>query len=236
MVQKQLIKKRSKQSFRIVKYLVVGFFSLIIFYLILAFILSQFSLSGEDEKNSNIEIYIVNTGVHTDFILPKKNKLINWDTIYPIINTLVKDTSLSFIAIGWGDRNFFLNTPTWDDLTMSTALKATFGLGNAALHINYYEQVPTHFKYQKIMLSENQYYKLINYILENTTMKNNRPIQIVPAFPEILQNNDAYYESPGSYGLFYTCNTFINQGLIASGKRAALWTPFAGGIFHHYEE
>ncbi|MFM7331368.1 MAG: DUF2459 domain-containing protein, partial [Brachymonas sp.] len=54
--------------------------------------------------------------------------------------------------MGWGDRNFFLNTPTWDDLTLSTALNATFGLGSAALHINYYKEVPTNFEYKRIFI------------------------------------------------------------------------------------
>lgn len=236
MKKKQLVIKRTRQSFRVLKYIILGFISLILLYLIVSFILSRFSISGEDEENSTIEIYIVNTGVHTDFVLPKKNTIVNWDTIFPHENTKDKDTTLNFVAVGWGDRNFFLNTPTWDDLTLSTALNATFGLGSAALHINYYKEVPTNFEYKRIFISANQYRKLVDFILNNAVMEKNKPKVITPPHPEILQSNDAYYESPGSYGLFYTCNTFINQGLIASGKRAALWTPFAGGIFDQYEE
>jgi uncharacterized protein (TIGR02117 family) len=236
LVKRPNIKRKVRQAFRLLKYLFLGFVGIVLFYLIVAFVLSRFSIEGIEEENSTIEIAIVNTGVHTDFVLPKKNLVVNWDTLFPIENTLKKDTSLNFIAIGWGDRNFFLNTPTWDDLTVNTAVNAALGLGEAALHINYHQEIPTSHEHKRIYISENQYRKLVNYILENTVLQGNKPKKITPPIPSILQSNDTYYEAPGSYGLFYTCNTFVNQGLIASGKRAALWTPFAGGIFDHYEE
>ena len=45
------------------------------------------------------------------------------------------------ISIGWGDKGFYLDTPTWAELKLSTALIAGFGLGNAALHITYYDEI-----------------------------------------------------------------------------------------------
>ncbi|MBM3454806.1 MAG: DUF2459 domain-containing protein [Bacteroidetes bacterium] len=236
MNKKQLILIKVRQIFRVIKYIVLGFFSLVLFYFIVAFVLSRFSIQGVDEENSTIEIFIVNTGVHTDFFFPKRNSVVNWDTLFPILNTKEKDTSLNYVAIGWGDRNFFLNTPTWDDLTLSTALKASFGLGPAALHVNYHEDVPSNFEIKRIFLSKNQYRKLVDYTLKNAVTDGKKPVLIAPPYPEIMQSNDAYYESFGSYGLFYTCNTFVNQGLIACGKRGALWTPFSGGIFDQYED
>jgi len=233
---RQSVKKRTRQTARVIKYILLSFIGLVLLYLIAAFVLSRFSIEGINEANSPIEIVIVNSGVHTDFILPKNNSVVNWDTIFPIKNTLKKDSTLQYVSIGWGDRNFFLNTPTWDDLTFNTAINAALGLGEAALHVNYCSGIPINNEYKIIYVSEKQYKNLVIFILENAILENNKPRQIIPHMPETIQSNDAYYESPGSYGLFYTCNSFVNEGLIATGKRAALWTPFAGGIFDHYEE
>jgi hypothetical protein len=107
LVKRPNIKRKVRQAFRLLKYLFLGFVGIVLFYLIVAFVLSRFSIEGIEEENSTIEIAIVNTGVHTDFVLPKKNLVVNWDTLFPIENTLKKDTSLNFIAIGWVIETFF---------------------------------------------------------------------------------------------------------------------------------
>jgi hypothetical protein len=50
----------------------------------------------------------------------------------------------------------------------------------------------------------------------------------------VVSDNDAYYEAHMRYSLFHTCNTWINNGLKASQKKACLWTPTSGGIFYQY--
>jgi hypothetical protein len=46
--------------------------------------------------------------------------------------------------------------------------------------------------------------------------------------------NDSFYEAKGAYTLFYTCNTWANNGLKAINQKAALWTATDRGIFQHY--
>ncbi|HXU27639.1 MAG TPA: DUF2459 domain-containing protein, partial [Bacteroidia bacterium] len=49
-------------------------------------------------------------------------------------------------------------------------------------------------------------------------------------------DNDSFYEAVGVYGLFYTCNTWANNGLKYCGQKACLWTPFEKGIFYQYRK
>ena len=229
------IKKSLIVSLRVLKYVILGFFALILQYMIISFFMSRISI-GEEDESKDVEIYLVNTGVHTDFVVPIQNSIINWDTIFPIKHTLGKDSTCDKISIGWGDKNFFLNIKDWPDLTLPVALTATFGLGGSAIHVVHKKSISSDYQKTKIGLSFGQYKKLCDYIIDNLELKNNQPILIYPKDSSILTQDDAYYESKGSYGMFYTCNTFINNGLYASGKKSAFWTPFAGGIFYHYDD
>ncbi|MFY7811943.1 MAG: DUF2459 domain-containing protein, partial [Flavobacterium sp.] len=46
--------------------------------------------------------------------------------------------------------------------------------------------------------------------------------------------NDAFYEAKGSYSMFKTCNTWVNNALNVAEQKNALWTPTDYGIFVHY--
>jgi uncharacterized protein (TIGR02117 family) len=105
-------------------------------YLIAEIILSCIPSNRDFIPASNeIEIYILSNGVHTDIVLPAKNECKDWTKEIKIDNTLAKDTSINFMAFGWGDKGFYLETPTWADLKFSTAYKAMFSLSNTAIHI-----------------------------------------------------------------------------------------------------
>ena len=59
---------------------------------------------------------------------------------------------------------------------------------------------------------------------------------ILPKNPKVLTENNSFYDAKQTYSLLLTCNTWINNGLKASGQKACLWTPDAGGIFYQYEK
>lgn len=51
----------------------------------------------------------------------------DWSQKIPFSQTKGKSTDFNYIAFGWGDKGFYLDTPTWADLKFSTAFKAAFG-------------------------------------------------------------------------------------------------------------
>jgi hypothetical protein len=48
---------------------------------------------------------------------------------------------VNYLAFGWGDKGFYLNTPEWADLKVSTALNAAFGLSSSAIHSTFYKKL-----------------------------------------------------------------------------------------------
>lgn len=186
-------------------------------------------------SQSSIVIYLWSNGVHTDFVVPTVSPYQNWSDIFLPIH--VKDgQARAWTAIGWGDKGFYLNTPTWADLKVSTALRAVSGTSQSAIHVTYYDDkdVMACQNCAKLYLSPAQYQKLIAYIKQDLKWQDAKAMPI--STEAHYGQNDAFYEAKGSYFLFYTCNTWINDGLKAMDMPSALWTITDRGILQHYHE
>ena len=223
-----------KKCFRFLFFLIVIFISSILIYLACAFIFSRITIEGHKEKKAIHTVYLMKSGIHMDFLLPISNKLKDWQEDFPISNTRSKDSTYKKIAIGWGSKDFYMNTPTWDDLTLKIFLISNFGLGSSAIHVKYYtDTLPKDSKILSLKLSDNQYKKLVKYI-ENSLKRSatTKSSFILPKNPKVLSKNDAYYDAKQNYSLLFTCNSWINNGLKESGQKACLWTPNSQGIFY----
>ncbi|NIG53902.1 TIGR02117 family protein [Chitinophaga sp. Cy-1792] len=204
-------------------------------YLLSAFILSRMSTSKEQVANADIPIYILTNGVHTDIVVPVRTTEIDWSTLIPFSNTTANDSSAQLLAFGWGDKGFYLNTPEWSDLKVSTALKAASGLSTAAIHATYYRQLREDEDCRRIMISKSQYDRLIAYIKKSfKTGADQLPVKIDTHAN--YGSTDAFYEARGHYNIFFTCNTWANNGLKSCGQKACRWTIFDTGIFYQYRK
>ena len=223
-----------KKCFRFLIFSLVIFISCILIYLACAFIFSRITIEGHKEKKAIHTVFLMKSGIHMDFLLPICNELKDWQEEFPISNTRSKDSTYKKIAIGWGSKDFYMNTPTWDDLTLKIFLISNFGLGSSAIHVKYYtDTLPKDSKIVSLKLSANQYKKLVKYI-ENSLKRSGtaKSSFILPKNPKVLSKNDAYYDAKQNYSLLFTCNSWINNGLKASGQKACLWTPNSQGIFY----
>jgi hypothetical protein len=54
----------------------------------------------------------------------------DWGKELPFDNTISKRYDFSYVSFGWGDKGFYLDTPSWAELQPSTAFVAAFGLEN----------------------------------------------------------------------------------------------------------
>ena len=228
---KEFLKRFLKFTFNGVL-ITVGIIAL---YLFSAYLFGKIAVEGAQSNDErDYSIYLLNTGVHTDIVMPKENDLINWTEAFPISNTNAADTSAQLIAIGWGDKGFYLETPRWADLKVSTAFKAAFWLSSSALHTTYYNELPKSMEKVELKVSEKQYKLLITYIKRSVKFSGKKA-----QFIETDANYgdyDAFYEGRGTYSLFFTCNTWVNEALKSSHQRSCVWTPFAGAIFEKFRK
>ncbi|GAA4005006.1 TIGR02117 family protein [Hymenobacter fastidiosus] len=179
-----------------------------------------------------VEAYILSNGVHTDIVLPVQSAQMDWTQLVRYAHTPAADPSMRYVGFGWGDKGFYLDTPTWAQLKPSTAFKAMFWLGESAMHVTFHRQPTEGPACVKIFLTPDQYARLITFI--QTSFEVDQAGQPRPIEGHSYGKFDAFYEAERTYNLFYTCNSWSNEALKAAGQRAALWTPFDAGIFWHY--
>lgn len=204
-------------------------------YLLSAYTLSRISVEKEPNHPPEVTIYILSNGVHTDLVMPVRNEQMDWSKLVKFEDTKGKDSTMSYVGIGWGDKGFYLETPTWADLTFKVAFKAAFHLGTSAIHATFHKELVEGEKCKKIMISKAQYNRLIDYI-KHSFMTDAHGSIINIKTNSNYGDNDAFYEATRVYSLFHTCNTWANNGLKSCGQRAAFWTPTDTGIFCHYAD
>jgi uncharacterized protein (TIGR02117 family) len=209
------------------------FFLLIVIYFVSAFVLSVISVNSgfkQPEKDA-VTIYILTNGVHTDLVLPFQNEQMNWNEyVNPSETTSGKTTD--FVAFGWGDKGFYLQTKTWDDLKLKTAFNALFYLSSTAMHVSFYNKLQENESCKKVLISKDSYQKLVEYVTQSFKLDGAGNSQLIKGAH--YWDNDIFYEANGTYSLFFTCNTWANKGLKDADLKACVWTPFDYGIFRQY--
>lgn len=223
-----------RTSFRYFLRTVAGIVVFVLLWLISALVFPY--ISGgciPAQENKNISIFIESNGVHTDFVLPVKTVQYDWSSILPYSDFESAGPSFECVAIGWGDKGFFIGTPSWSDLKFSTAFNAAFGLGSTAMHVTYKRFQPKESeKCRRLELSPVQYRVLIWYIRSSFRLKDKKIMLIDhPGYTD----HDRFYEANGTYSLFTTCNVWTGNGLRCIGVKTGSWTPLANGVLQNLE-
>lgn len=213
--------------------LILGFVGFLLIYILCVFLLPKISVNSDvNSKGKTIPVYILSNGVHTDIVLPVKNDLYDWSQKVKFDDTVAKDSTANFVAFGWGDKGFYLETPTWNDLKFSTAFRAASGLSTSAIHATFYKNLKENSNCKRLLVSETEYMNLVDFIIDSFQHTSDDFIKIDT--DAVYGKNDAFYEAKGSYSLFHTCNTWANNVLKAGNQKAALWTATDTGILCHY--
>ena len=201
---------------RILKYLLI-IILLPISYILIALILSYIPVNTEQSNdNKTHEIFLSTNGVHIDIILAKGDI----DNI--MLNMINETNKYQYYAFGWGDENFYLNTPTWADLTFSKAFSAMFLKSSTLIHLTRYYNKRTN--WVSIKISDKELEALNKYIYNSFVLNEQEGFKLV--LSQGYSTRDKFYKANGSYSIFYTCNSWANDGLKQSGIKSCVWTPF----------
>ena len=225
--------KRIWWTLRLIKQVLLLIAFILILYLFAAAVGSLIPVNqGQPVPETGIEIFISTNGVHTSFILPSATETLNWEEFVDPAHTLSGGKNSRFISFGWGDLAFYRNTPEWSDLTFTTAFRAAFLRSPSAINVEFLEKSPEGPSSFPMTIKEEQYQRLARFIKESFELDRNGKTKPVPGLH--YNERDVFYHSKRSLNLFYTCNTWTNQGLKESGLKACLWTPIDRGILYHY--
>ena len=127
----------------LVLYFLAALGSFILLYLGFTYLLFFFPVNknAAAEGLKELSIFVMSNGVHTDIVVPVKNEIMDWTRMTKFEHTESKDTTFKFVAFGWGDKGFYLETPQWSDLKFSVAFNAMFHLGSTAMHVDFIHEM-----------------------------------------------------------------------------------------------
>jgi len=220
----------AKRWLRRIAFTLLGFVALTGLYLIVACALVFWPANARPagEAPGDVQAWVLSNGVHTDYVFPIRSATVDWLQVFPLKDFKAPPPDAEFIAIGWGDREFYLNTPTWGDLTAARAFGALSGGNRALMHVSYLRREQLARGAYSLPLSHAQYAQLVGYV--RAALPSGHASPIAGAH---YGDDDAFYEAEGGYHLFETCNTWIGRGLRQAGVTVSRWTPFDFTVTWH---
>ena len=225
--------KRLHILIRIPLLVVESFIALLVIYQILLLFCMIVPVNTSGNQCSDYKCYVVSNGVHTDICIPVSSS--------PEIRALIDVTGFDappkevvYLGIGWGDKGFYLDTPTWADLKVSTALNAMLINSPTAMHVTLVSSEPEESDLVKqINVCEENFGKLKKYILNSFQLSETGAGIEIPNSG--YYENDLFYEAKGNYHIFKTCNSWTNSGLKIAGIRTSLRAFNEQGIMRHLD-
>lgn len=171
-----------------------------------------------------ITILVQSNGVHTALILPLVIPARDWRGTFPASDIAASARPYSHVSISWGERQVFLNTPTWWDLSPGTALRVIGIGGDGLVHVAHYVRPAPDTNTRSLRLRRSEYARLVTAI--DAQLGPDWPGRHYPGYG----SQDVFYETGGRYTVLRTCNQWTSDMLAAAGVRTGRWTPLAGGV------
>ena len=175
------------------------------------------------EPVNGVEIMVETNGVHTAIVMPLVNAQKDWRDDFPAADLAAPDRGYTHVSVSWGEREVFLDTPEWSDLSPLAAIRAATG-GDGLLHVAHYVRPAPGETARILTIRPDEYARLVETIERQVQPAPDR--QVFPGY----EDWDVFYDAPGTYHLGKTCNQWTSDALAEAGVRTGWWTPFAGGV------
>src|SRR3546814_10757460 len=166
-------------------------------------------------------------------MVPTVTAEMDWRPLAPASHIKEPRLAGTYLAFGFGNRDFYLTTPTWADLTFKTAFAAAIGGGPSLIHVDH-ETDPVEDEYtRRMVVTPEQYRRLARYIRESFQL--DEAGRSMPLIGRGYGWSDVFYASRRAYNFVRTCNEWTGEALRTAGIRAGVWTPLAQSIMWRLE-
>jgi uncharacterized protein (TIGR02117 family) len=174
------------------------------------------------QADAGVRIYVIDNGIHSDLVLPVVAEGMDWRALAPpadLRNPV--QGGHSHMAFGWGNRDFYLNTPSWSAIRPGRTARALAGMGPTVLHVTRLPEPRVGPRVRTLVLRPEEYRRLVAFV-RSTFSQGPRDVG--------YGDHDSFYAARGHYNAFNTCNQWTSAGLRAAGVRMGAWTPFPFGV------
>lgn len=187
--------------------------------------------AGWREPAEGVQIFLRSNGVHVDLVLPARAQGFDLYRLLPPGHVADPRAAQGWIGLGWGQREVYLETPQWRDLTLRNAVRATLG-GGALMHVDHVGAPQPSADTRPVRLEPAAYRRLVAAALADFVRgRDGRPIPLPGRGYGI---DDVFYEAGGRYSALRPSNQWTADALAQAGVRVGVWTPFAQGILWRF--
>ncbi len=181
------------------------------------------SNAGWTAPARGIRIYVEDNGIHTSLVLPVVAGGVDLRDLASA--SALRDPrygGFAWRSYGWGDRDFYIGTPTWADVRPATVVNAAIGRGSSVMHADFVAEPRVGESVRTIVLRPEEYRRLAEYVRASFAGTPGA----VPGYADY----DAFYPATGQYSAIRTCNAWTGEALRHAGVRIGAWTPFAASV------
>lgn len=188
---------------------------------------------GWEEPANGIPVYLASNGVHVDLVLPARAAGLDLYSLVPPRHASDPAIARGWVSFGWGQREFYLQTEEWSDLSAGVALRAIVG-GDALMHVEHRGRPRAgEAGVRALRLEPPAYRRLVAHVAGSFARgPGGAPVPVARGYGR----DDVFYEARGRYSALDTSNQWTSDALARAGATAGLWTPFAQGVLWRYRE
>ena len=181
------------------------------------------SNAGWRAPETGVRIYVESNGIHTGLVVPMVAEGVDWrDLLRPEDVRDPRYAAYSHVSIGWGERTFYLETPTWGDVRFKTVAAAAIGSDRTVMHVDHVPEPRVDEDVRAITLRPEEYRRLADFIHMSFKKEGgHRPVHQYGYYAY-----DSFYDAHGHYSAVTTCNAWTGDALRHAGVRVGAWTPF----------
>ena len=179
----------------------------------------------ELEKSERNEVYVVNHGWHTGFVVPASD-------IQQLIPELKnRFGNAPYIEFGWGDNEFYQA----EEITSGVTLKAIFLPTDSVVHaVAVTRKADKYFKHsevEKFCLEDPEFKSLVKFISSSFYRDESGNIL---KLNHGIYGDSQFYKAKGDFHIFNTCNKWTAKGLESAGMNISTTFKLTAGSIMNY--
>lgn len=187
---------------------------------------------GDYSKQAcDYQICVVNTGIHSNILIPTKNNTYNWHNYLPINKIGIDDVNdYKYLSFGWGDKDFYMTISSISDFNFYTIFKAVFLPTSSVMYVRGYQSLPKNIEVKCVYTNKANYLRLNKFIEASFKLdRNDKKIRIGNGYTSTA----GFYAAKDKYSILRTCNTWTGDALRKANINTPLWDGLSFAIMFH---
>jgi uncharacterized protein (TIGR02117 family) len=182
-------------------------------------------------QDCRFTVYVSGGAMHTNLIVPVSTSVFDWRTdldLEPIGST--NAATYRYLQFGWGDRIWYMQTPSWDRVNYLDIFRVLLFPGNTtALLVKGHATVPRYVgeELKCLRLNQADYLALMGFIQQSFQLNAQGEKQ---RLGDSQDGESGFYAATGYYSALRTCNSWTAEALQAANVNTPLWSGLASPV------